>query len=512
MGAQLRVYRQKIKSAQTTKKITRAMELIAASRIQKAQARVTASTPYSRAITRAVSAVATYSNVDHVLTTEPETIERAAVVILTSDRGLAGAFNSQVLREAEQLAELLRSQGKDVVYFLVGRKAVGYFQFRRRASERQWTGSTENPEFELAKEIADAVLEVFLRDAADGGVDEIHVVYNRFVSMMTQTPEVVRLLPLEVVEGVEEPDATVQPLYEFEPDVETVLDALLPVYIESRIFNALLQSAAAKHAATQKAMKSASDNADKLITDYTRLANNARQAEITQQISEIVGGADALVAEVSNPRRRERRMTDTATAPVAEATGGAVGRIARVTGPVVDIEFPHDSIPEIYNALKTDITIEGVTTTITLEVAQHLGDDLVRAIALKPTDGLVRGQEVIDTGEAISVPVGDVTKGKVFNVIGEVLNGEPGEQHRDHRALADPPQAPGLRPARVEDAALRDRHQGHRPPHPVRAGWQDRPLRRCRRRQDRPHPGDDPARRAGPRWCVGVRRCRRAHP
>ena len=224
MGAQLRVYRQKIKSAQTTKKITKAMELIAASRIQKAQARVTASTPYSRAITRAVSAVATYSNVDHVLTTEPETIERAAVVILTSDRGLAGAFNSQVLRAAEELAELLRSQGKEVVYFLVGRKAVGYFQFRRRASEQQWTGSSENPEFELAKEIADAVLESFLRDAADGGVDEIHVVYNKFVSMMTQTPEVVRLLPLEVVEGVDEPDATVQPLYEFEPDVETVLD------------------------------------------------------------------------------------------------------------------------------------------------------------------------------------------------------------------------------------------------------------------------------------------------
>ena len=297
MGAQLRVYRQKIKTAQTTKKITKAMELIAASRIQKAQARVKASTPYSRAITQAVSAVATYSNVDHVLTTEPETIERAAVVILTSDRGLAGAFNSQVLREAEQLAELLRSQGKDVVYFLVGRKAVGYFQFRRRASEQQWTGSSENPEFELAKQIADAVLESFLRDAADGGVDEIHVVYNRLVSMMTQTPEVVRLLPLEVVEGVEEPDASVQPLYEFEPDVETVLDSLLPVYIESRIFNALLQSSAAKHAATQKAMKSASDNADKLITDYTRLANNARQAEITQQISEIVGGADALVAK-----------------------------------------------------------------------------------------------------------------------------------------------------------------------------------------------------------------------
>ncbi|CAM5527848.1 F0F1 ATP synthase subunit gamma [Leifsonia shinshuensis] len=295
MGAQLRVYRQKIRSAQTTKKITRAMELISASRIQKAQARVAASTPYARAITRAVSAVATYSNVEHVLTTEPEKIERAAIVIFSSDRGLAGAFNSNVLKESEKLAELLRSQGKEVVYFLIGRKAQGYFSFRRRAFERVWTGNTDNPEFEQAKEVADAVLESFLRDASDGGVDEIHIVYNRFISMLTQEPQIVRLLPLEVVEGVEEPDRTqVLPLYEFEPDVNTVLDSLLPVYIESRIFNAMLQSAASKHAATQKAMKSASDNADKLITDYTRLANNARQAEITQQISEIVGGADAL--------------------------------------------------------------------------------------------------------------------------------------------------------------------------------------------------------------------------
>ncbi|MEY9854031.1 F-type H+-transporting ATPase subunit gamma [Leifsonia sp. EB41] len=295
MGAQLRVYRQKIKSAQTTKKITRAMELISASRIQKAQARVAASTPYARAITRAVSAVATYSNVEHVLTTEPEKIERAAIVIFSSDRGLAGAFNSNVLKESEKLAELLRSQGKEVVYFLIGRKAQGYFSFRRRGFERVWTGNTDSPEFEQAKEIADAVLESFLRDASDGGVDEIHVIYNRFISMLTQEPQIVRLLPLEVVEGMEEPDRTqVLPLYEFEPDVNTVLDSLLPVYIESRIFNAMLQSAASKHAATQKAMKAASDNADKLITDYTRLANNARQAEITQQISEIVGGADAL--------------------------------------------------------------------------------------------------------------------------------------------------------------------------------------------------------------------------
>ena len=295
MGAQLRVYRQKIRSAQTTKKITRAMELISASRIAKAQARVAQSVPYSRAITRAVSAVATYSNVDHVLTTERENIRRAAIVIFTSDRGLAGAFSSQVLREAEQLAELLREQGKDVVYYLVGRKANAYFSFRNRPAERVWMGGTDAPVFETAKEIGDAIVESFLRDASEGGVDEIHIVYNRFVNMVTQVPEVVRVLPLEIVDGVEAPGETeVLPLYEFEPDADKVLDALLPVYIESRIYNAMLQSAASEHASRQRAMKSASDNADKLIRDYTRLANNARQSEITQQISEIVGGADAL--------------------------------------------------------------------------------------------------------------------------------------------------------------------------------------------------------------------------
>lgn len=294
MGAQLRVYRQKIRSAQTTKKITRAMELIAASRIQKAKARVEASTPYTTAITRAVSAVATHSKTDHPLLTEAETVERAAVVIFTSDRGLAGAFNSQVLREAEELSELLREEGKDVVYYLIGRKAQGYFSFRRRASERVWTGDTENPSFETGKEVADALLDVFARPADEGGAQEIHLVYNRLISMVTQLPQVHRLLPLQIVEGVAEATDGPEPLYEFEPDADAVLGQLLPAYIESRVFNAMLESAAAKHAATQKAMKSASDNADTLIRDYTRLANNARQAEITQQISEIVGGADAL--------------------------------------------------------------------------------------------------------------------------------------------------------------------------------------------------------------------------
>jgi F-type H+-transporting ATPase subunit gamma len=296
MGAQLRVYKQKINSAQTTKKITKAMELIAASRIQKAMGRVRASTPFARAVTRAVSAVATHSNVDHPLTQERPTIRRSAVVIFASDRGLAGAFNSQILREGMELAALLRSEGREPVFYLIGRKAVGYFQFRRIEAAAEWTGDTDTPQFHTAEEISATLLDAYNRGGEQGGVDEIHLVYNRFVSMMTQSPETVRLLPLEVVEAEEESSAQVYPLYEFEPDAETVLDALLPVYIQSRVFNALLQSSAAKHAATQKAMKSASDNADKLITDYTRLRNNARQAEITQQIAEIVGGADALAS------------------------------------------------------------------------------------------------------------------------------------------------------------------------------------------------------------------------
>ena len=297
MAAQLRVYRQKIKSAQTTKKITRAMELISASRIQKAQARVAASGPYSRAVTRAVSAVATYSNVDHILTTEPATITRAAVVLFTSDRGLAGAFSTNIIRESGELTARLQAQGKEVVYYLVGRKAAAYFLFRRRDSEQTWTGGTDNPEFAIAQEIGNTLVEKFVQPEDEGGVNEIHIIYNRFISALTQEPQVIRLLPLEIIEGDEAPVAgEALPSYEFEPDVSNVLDSLLPVYIESRIFNAMLQSAAAKHAATQRAMHAASDNADKLIKDYTRLANNARQSEITQQISEIVGGADALSA------------------------------------------------------------------------------------------------------------------------------------------------------------------------------------------------------------------------
>ena len=297
MGAQMRVYRQRIRSVQATKKITRAMELIAASRVVKARQRVTESTPYARALTRAVSAVATFSNEDHPLTTEHPEVRRAAMLVITSDRGLAGAYSSAVLKESEKLAELLRGEGKEVIPYLVGRKAVGFYKFRRREFAQEWSGFSDNPKFETAREIGQRITDDFIKDYDEGGVDEVHVVFTRFVSMVTQDPDVIRLLPLEVVEGDETPDDDeVLPLYEFEPSADQVLDALLPKYVQSRLFNALLQSAASELAARQRAMKSATDNAEELIRKYTRLANQSRQAEITQEISEIVGGVEALAS------------------------------------------------------------------------------------------------------------------------------------------------------------------------------------------------------------------------
>ena len=295
MGAQTRVYRQRIRAVQSTKKITRAMELIAASRVVKAQQRVRESSPYARALTRAVSAVATWSNVDHPLTTEHEDVKRAAVLIITSDRGLAGAYSSSAIKESERLIGELRDAGKEVVPYLVGRKAVGFYRFRKREFAAEWTGFTDQPTFDVAREIGERLVEDFNRPLDEGGVDEVHIVFTRFVNMVTQQPDVIRMLPLEVVEGDEAPaDDEVLPLYEFEPSVESVLDALLPKYVTARIYNCLLQAAASELASRQRAMKSATDNAEELIKKYTRLANQARQAEITQEISEIVGGASAL--------------------------------------------------------------------------------------------------------------------------------------------------------------------------------------------------------------------------
>jgi F-type H+-transporting ATPase subunit gamma len=297
MALSVREYRARIKSTESMKKITRAMELIAASRIIKAQQRAQAAAPYARELTRAVSAVATYSNVDHALTTEPEDPKKAAVLVVTSDRGLAGAYSSSVIKEAERLVEKLKGEGKTVDLYISGRKGEAYFRFRQRAIVQSWTGFSDQPTYDVAAEIGATLINAFLGDsqADEHGVDEVHVVYTRFRSMLFQEPTAVRLLPLEVVEGTEPPaPGDLLPLYEFEPSPAEVLDSLLPRYVQSRIFFALLQAAASELAARQKAMKSATDNADELIKKYTRIANQARQAGITQEISEIVGGVNAL--------------------------------------------------------------------------------------------------------------------------------------------------------------------------------------------------------------------------
>ncbi|MER7662772.1 MULTISPECIES: F0F1 ATP synthase subunit gamma [unclassified Streptomyces] len=296
MGAQLRVYKRRIKSVTATKKITKAMEMIAASRIVKAQRQVSASTPYATELTRAVTAVATGSNTQHPLTTEVESPVRAAVLLITSDRGLAGGYSANAIKAAEQLTERLQGEGKEVVSYIVGRKGVAYYGFRERKVTESWTGFTDNPTYADAKKVAAPLIEAVQQDTAEGGVDELHIVFTEFVSMLTQTPVQNRLLPLSIEQAAEESGTKgeILPLFDFEPSAEDVLDALLPRYVESRIYNALLQAAASKHAATRRAMKSATDNAGELIKSLSRLANAARQAEITQEISEIVGGASAL--------------------------------------------------------------------------------------------------------------------------------------------------------------------------------------------------------------------------
>jgi F-type H+-transporting ATPase subunit gamma len=295
MGAQLRVYRRRIRSVKSTKKITRAMELIAASRIVKAQQRVNAAKPYASQITRVISALASQgASIDHPLLQEQSDEKRVAVLVITSDRGLAGGYNANALKTAAQLEELLRSEGKEPVAFLVGRKAVSFYKFRNRHIEESWTGFSEQPTYEDARKVADALIDSFIRTEEEGGTGEIHLVHTEYVSALTQRAVANRVLPLVVEESDAPPPEGALPLYEFEPDPSALLDALLPRFVTTRVYEAMLEAAASESASRRRAMKAATDNADELIKSLTRAANSARQAEITQEISEIVGGASAL--------------------------------------------------------------------------------------------------------------------------------------------------------------------------------------------------------------------------
>jgi F-type H+-transporting ATPase subunit gamma len=297
MAAQLRVVRRRIASVQSIGKITRAQELIASSRIVRAQQQMRAAEPYSRELTRAVEAVISRSStIDHPFTKEPENPRRAGVLVLTSDQGFAGAYNANVLRESARLRQTLNERGVEPVLYVAGRKGVGWHRFRELELAGDWAGFSAAPRYANAQEISNLLLEAF--NADEGGVDEIHLVSTEFVSMLTQRPVARRLLPLEIEETDEPSPSGPLPQYEFEPGPEEVLDALMPQFVASRIFYAMLEAAAAELASRRRAMKAATDNASDLLETLTREANNARQAEITQEISEIVGGANAL-ADVS---------------------------------------------------------------------------------------------------------------------------------------------------------------------------------------------------------------------
>jgi F-type H+-transporting ATPase subunit gamma len=295
MAAQLRAVRARIRAVKSIAKITRAQELIASSRIVRAQQRTRAAEPYSRELTLAVEAVVSRStNVTHPMITEPDSTKRAAVLILTSDGGFCGAFNANTLREASRLRQRNTDDGVVTLNFVAGRKGIGWHRFRELPLEAEWSGFSAQPSYADAERIASALLDAFELDTADGGVDEIYLVSTEFVSMLTQRPAVRRLLPMQIEEKEGERPGGALPSYEFEPSPDVVLDALLPQYVASRIYYAMLEAAASELAARRRAMKAATDNANDLIDRLTREANNARQAEITSEISEIVGGANAL--------------------------------------------------------------------------------------------------------------------------------------------------------------------------------------------------------------------------
>ena len=299
MAATLRELRGRIRSAGSIKKITKAQELIATSRIGKAQARLISARPYAFRITAMLTTLSSEAALDHPLLVERPEPRRAGVLVVSSDRGLCGAYNSSIFRRSEELFSLLREEGKQPILYTVGRKAQNYFKFRNWDITESWTGFSEQPKVENAAEIASTLVETFMKGAGDDGapdedqgVDELHIVYSEFKSMMSQNAAAHRIAPL-VVEYVEE-DEGLHTLYSFEPDATTLFEALLPRYLTTRVYAALLESAASELASRQRAMKSATDNADDLIKALTLEANRERQAQITQEISEIVGGANAL--------------------------------------------------------------------------------------------------------------------------------------------------------------------------------------------------------------------------
>ncbi|RKE09740.1 F0F1 ATP synthase subunit gamma [Catellatospora citrea] len=305
MAGQVRVLRRRIRATRSTKKITKAMELVATSRIAKAQDRVAASLPYANAITGVLTALASNTNAQHPLLVPRDPEHRAGVLLITSDRGLCGGYNANAIRLTEQLIARLKAQGKQVALYVIGRKGISYYTYRGRELAGSWSGFSEQPRFEDARRVGELLIQAFVHGADDGadhagddgvlGVDELHIVYTEFKSLISQNAATKIFAPMQVEER-EGNKGELLPAYDFEPNAEELLDALLPKYINTRIYAALLDSAASESASRRRAMKSATDNAEEMIKSLTREMNSARQAAITQEISEIVGGANALAA------------------------------------------------------------------------------------------------------------------------------------------------------------------------------------------------------------------------
>ena len=301
MAQQLRSLKRRIDSVKSTQKITSAMELIASSRFIKAQQRVQAARPYAETIRRLTASVArTATSLDHPLLKDRGDVARVGTIVISSDRGLAGAYNSNLIRTAERD---MREHGKDTQLFPVGRKAVSYFRFRGYEFEHSWTGFSEQPGIDDARAVANVATQAYSEEE----VDQVRLAYTRFQSALVQRPTIVQLLPLprEEIEGTdEERSREDRASYEFEPGPEEILDYLVPRYIEGLIYQGLLEAAASEQAARRRAMKAATDNADELIESLTRTYNQARQAEITTEIMEVVGGAEALASAAEDARPR----------------------------------------------------------------------------------------------------------------------------------------------------------------------------------------------------------------
>ncbi len=288
-SGQIRQLRRRIKSVQSTQKITRAMEMIAASRIMKAQRRVQQARPYAEQIHEVIKGLAVANEVrSHPLLTPHDENAHVAVVVNTSDRGLAGAYNANVLKVAEATIREEERAGRTVELYIVGRKGKGYFTYRGRSATRDWEGLTDEPTMEGAAEVANVLMDRY----ATGELDRVWLVYTDFKSALTQAPVRMELLPVkaEEFEGGEE----IAPEFLFEPDPAELLDRLIPRYVEAKVFHGLLEASASEHAARQRAMKAATDNADDVKNSLSRVMNQARQDQITTELSEIVSGAEAL--------------------------------------------------------------------------------------------------------------------------------------------------------------------------------------------------------------------------